>query len=97
MAAIRQTIFSYAFFVKEKFCILIKISLKFARKGQIDNNIGLDNGLAPNRRQVIIWTNADPIHWRIYAAQGGDGLTPLVLNREYSGMAQSAARLLIFW
>ena len=28
------------------------------------------NGLAPNRRQAIIWTNADPIHWRIYAALG---------------------------
>ena len=33
---------------------------------------GLDNGLAPNRRQAIIWTNADPIHWRIYAELGGD-------------------------
>ena len=21
-------------------------------------------------QQAIIWTNADPIHWRIYAAQG---------------------------
>ena len=28
----------------------------------------LDNGLAPNRRQAIIWTNGDLIHWRIYAA-----------------------------
>ena len=34
--------------------------------------IGLDNGSAPNRRQAIIWTNADPIHWRIYAVLGGD-------------------------
>ena len=25
-------------------------------------------------RQAIIWTNADPIHWRIYAALGGDEL-----------------------
>ena len=39
------------------------------------SSIGLDNGLAPNRRQAIIWTNADPIHWRIYAALGRDGLT----------------------
>ena len=31
----------------------------------------LDNGLALNRRQAIIWTNADPFHWRIYAALGG--------------------------
>ena len=35
---------------------------------------GLDNGLAPNRRQAIIWTDADPIHWRIYTALGGDKL-----------------------
>ena len=38
-------------------------------------SIGLDNGLAPNRRQAIIWNNANPIHWRIYAALGGDELT----------------------
>ena len=25
-------------------------------------------------RQAIIWTNADPIHWRLYAALGGDQL-----------------------
>ena len=36
--------------------------------------IGLDNGLAPNRRQAIFWTNADLIHGRIYAALGGDEL-----------------------
>ena len=37
--------------------------------------IGLDSGFTPNRQQAIIWTNADPIHWRIYAALGGDELT----------------------
>ena len=37
-------------------------------------SICLDNGLTPNRRQANIWTNADPIHWRIYAAVGGDEL-----------------------
>ena len=37
-------------------------------------SIGLENGLVPNRRQAIIWTNADPIQWRIYAAMGGDEL-----------------------
>ena len=26
----------------------------------------------PNKRQAIIWNNADLIHWRIYAAIGGD-------------------------
>ena len=40
-------------------------------------SIGLDNGLAPNRWQAIIWANADPIHWRIYAALGGDELINL--------------------
>ena len=34
--------------------------------GLIDNNPELDKGLAPNRRQVIIWINADPVHWLIY-------------------------------
>ena len=38
-------------------------------------SIRLDNGMPPNRRQAIIWTNADPIHWRICAAPGGDKLT----------------------
>ena len=38
-----------------------------------------------NRQQTIIWTNVDPIHWRIYAALGGDKLTlvstmPLALS-----------------
>ena len=39
------------------------------------SSIVLDNGLAPNRRQAIIWTNADPIDWRMYAALGRDELT----------------------
>ena len=42
--------------------------------------IGLDNGLAPNRRQAIIWTNADMIHWRIYAALGGDELNGIMFS-----------------
>ena len=32
----------------------------------------LDNCLVPNRRQAIIWSNADRIHWRISATLGGD-------------------------
>ena len=31
-------------------------------------SIGSGNGLAPIRWQAIIWTNADPIDWSIYAA-----------------------------
>ena len=41
MAAILQMTFSDAFFMNEKFCILIKISLKFVPKGPIDNNPAL--------------------------------------------------------
>ena len=42
----------------------MKIPLKFVPQGQINYiySIGLDNGLAPNRRQAIIGPNADPIH-----------------------------------
>ena len=35
-------------------------------------NIGSGNGLAPNKRQAITWTNADQVHRRIYAALGGE-------------------------
>ena len=60
----------------ENFCILIKISLQFVPGGSIDNNpAGLDFVLAPNRWQAIIWTNADPIHWSIFLALGGDEVT----------------------
>ena len=37
-------------------------------------SIGSDNGLAPSRRQAIIWTNVDPVYRRIYAALGGGEL-----------------------
>ena len=35
-------------------------------------------------RQAIIWTNADPIHWRIYAALGGDVLilSPIWISKD---------------
>ena len=71
-------------FVTETLCTWIKISLKFVLKRPDDIKPALvqiiawrrigdkpsNNGLAPNRRQAIIWTNADLIHWRIYAALG---------------------------
>ena len=74
MATISQTIFSNTF-------LWMKISYfdyNFTEICSIGSNwqpsIGLNNGLTPNRRQAIIWTNAHPIHWRIYAELGGDGL-----------------------
>ena len=49
------------------------MSLKFVPKGPIDNNptFGLDDGLAPTRRQAIVWTNDAKItdaymcHWAL--------------------------------
>ena len=38
-------------------------------------SIGSGDGLALNRRQAITWTNADPVHRRIYVALGGDKLS----------------------
>ena len=68
MAAMSQSIFSNAFTWKK--------GLYFDQKAPIDSNTALDqiNGLAPDRRQAIIWTNADQIHLRIYVALGGDEL-----------------------
>ena len=37
-------------------------------------SVGLDNGLAPNRRQTIIWNNDGLVYWRIYASLGLDEL-----------------------
>ena len=37
--------------------------------------IGSDNGLAANRRQVIICNNGDLVWWRIYESRGFDELT----------------------
>ena len=47
----------------------------FVPKGPIYNNPVLVQIMAWCRISAIIWTNADPIHWRIYAAPGGDELT----------------------
>ena len=56
--------------VNEHFHILIKIALTLVT----DYPNGSDKVLVPNRWQAIIWTNGDPIHWRIYVALGGDEL-----------------------
>ena len=41
--------------------------VKYVPKGSCDS-IGSADGLAPNRRQAIIWTNDGPIYWSIYAS-----------------------------
>ena len=44
---------------------------------------------------MIIWTSADPIHWRVYAALGGDaieesGVIFLLIMGLHAGMAVTA-------
>ena len=71
--------------VNEKLCILIRISLKFVPKGQIDHKrVGSGSGLAPNRRQAIAWTNYDLDHWRIYAALVVDESNAFLISAIYT-------------
>ena len=54
-----------------KKCISIRISLKIPNR-PVDNKaacIGSGNGLAPNRRQAITWTKADPVYRRTYGTR----------------------------
>ena len=52
--------------------IQIRVSLNlFPRVRLTQSSIGSGNGLAPNRRQAIAWTNDNQVLWRIYAALGG--------------------------
>ena len=76
MAAISQTTFLNAFLWMKSVVFRFKFhwSLFLTVLFTITQHL-LDNGLAPNGQQAIIWTNADPIHWRIYVALEGDELT----------------------
>ena len=68
MADILQMIFSIAFSCMTNvvfrlifdWTLFAKFQFQYAR-------IGSDNGLAPNRRQAIIWINDGLNYWRIYA------------------------------
>ena len=59
--------FFYVFWFKFHWSLLLRLQMTITPR--------LDNGLAPNRRRAIIWTNANLIHWRIYAALGGAELS----------------------
>ena len=48
------------------FCPYIFAAVPFCRPSFPDD-------FTPPRRQAIFWTNADSIHWRIYAALGEGG------------------------
>ena len=46
---------------------------------KIQRHVSLIYAWTIDRRQAIIWTNADPIHRRIYAALRGDELTVSII------------------
>ena len=74
MAAILTDDIFKCIFLNENDRISIKSSLKFVPWSPIDNKpvIGSGNGLAPNRRPAISWTNDGQVQRRIYAALGRD-------------------------
>ena len=49
---------------------LSDISSRFCKRQYASN--GSDNGLAPSRRQAIIWINDVIFHWRIHGSHGLD-------------------------
>ena len=65
MAAISQTAFWNEFSGKKPFGILIKISLKFDSKDQIENKAAMVQIKARHRtgQQVIIWAIGGLVHW----------------------------------
>ena len=62
MAAILAGDIFKCIFLNENDTIPIQISMKFVPMSPIDNKpaFGSGNGLAPNRRQAITWTNDGP-------------------------------------
>ena len=73
MAAISQTIFLDVFSWMKSFVFWLKFPRSLFLRVQLAiTQHGLDNGLALNRWQAIIWSNARLIQWCTYAALGGD-------------------------
>ena len=85
LPAISQKRFSDAILWMKSFLFWLKFHWGlFLRFYWQQPTIGLDTGLAPNWRQAVIWPNADPIHWRIYAAIAGNELTLFIVRLDYS-------------
>ena len=59
-------------FLNEKVRLFITILMKFVLKGPKWERVIIDsgNGLAPMKPHAIIWTNEDPVSWRIYTSTG---------------------------
>ena len=56
-------IFRYTYLNEKEFKNVLEVySLK---SDWPKSNFGSDDGLAPNRRQVIIWTNGVIVYWRM--------------------------------
>ena len=70
--AILQTTFSNTIFLMKMFEFRLKFHWSLLPCSQRSNeqysSIVSDNGLVPNRRQTIIWTNEDRVQRRIYAS-----------------------------
>ena len=64
-------IFKYIF-VNENYEFRLTFHWRSSLRDQLTVTQHCFNGLAPNRRRAIIWTNTDLIHWRIYSALGGN-------------------------
>ena len=49
----------------------------------------------PIRQKAIIWTNAHPVHWCIYAALGWDELTPKQLEMDWGVLSTVSSDALV--
>ena len=70
IAGIPQTVFSDAFSWMKSFIVWLKFQWSVFLRVQLTPSIGLDNDLVLNRRQAIIWTNADLMLVPIFAKKG---------------------------
>ena len=68
MTALLQMAFSKSYFVWKWLCFWFKFHCALLSNWQC---IGVDNGLVPNRRQAITWTNVDQATWRHKGLPGG--------------------------
>ena len=62
----------WCYSMNQNLCNFIQILFNFCFLWSIWHPIcsGLANGLSPKRRQALIWTNNDSIHWHISALSG---------------------------
>ena len=67
-------------FLNENLWISIKISPKFVTMSLIDNEPALAQVMVTEEATSHSWTNASPMHRRIYAALGEDELTEISEN-----------------